>query len=699
MQRRAAMIALAVAASAAFFRSAVAQVMVADMDRVRREKMETILRIQDLRTPFDSKLVALLSDDDPLVRRRATLAYGSLQDTTQIGLLTHNLTAADEATEAAAAFALGQTGIRLSEKGRRDLEYDLIWNRLGETEATGQLIEEIGKFGTENGLNDLIVRFGGARAARYPERLMMCIARFAIRGIVSHDAVRFLLRYVQPGTATPWQALYALQRVGDNPETRVYIETLRLLYRDPDPLVRMNLATLLAKIRDTTGASEVLLRMAEFDTDWRVRVNAFKALGTFPWGGNSVVVAAFRRAMYDVNPHVCITAISSLPQIGITDADSDATVRETLNELSYMAENGSGGFPWQVQAEAAGALSKIDKNIPRALTSDAAAIYPKLRARLLIAAGESGQSASAVPLLNAAREEGAEIVCAALDGLLALARHCPFDAQLADSAYATALEGLTGRDVAIIATSAAMIGDSLLLRRDAVSHLLEALSHLHPPHDTEAMQEIIRTLGKLPDTRAVQPLIGLLQSLDPSVSLAAATALRALTGEDYARRIEPKAEPLTVDLDFTFLRSLPDVVHMTLKTSRGDIAIDLSKNDAPFTTMSIVKLATQRGFYRGLTFHRVVPNFVVQGGDPRGDGWGGPEYVLRSEFSMKAFETGTVGMASAGKDTEGSQFFITHSPQPHLDGRYTVVGRVVSGMEVVNALQVDDRIYDIAVSP
>ena len=92
-----------------------------------------------------------------------------------------------------------------------------------------------------------------------------------------------------------------------------------------------------------------------------------------------------------------------------------------------------------------------------------------------------------------------------------------------------------------------------------------------------------------------------------------------------------------------------------------------------------------------------MPNFVVQGGDPRGDGWGGPEYTLRSECSPLSYEEGTIGMANSGKDTEGSQFFITQSPQPHLDGRYTIIGKVVSGLDAVNKLQVDDRIYDIKI--
>jgi len=88
---------------------------------------------------------------------------------------------------------------------------------------------------------------------------------------------------------------------------------------------------------------------------------------------------------------------------------------------------------------------------------------------------------------------------------------------------------------------------------------------------------------------------------------------------------------------------------------------------------------------------------VVQGGDPRGDGWGGPGYSIRSEFSLLRYERGMIGMASAGKDTEGSQFFITHSPQPHLDGRYTIFGRVRTGMEVVDRIQVGDIITHVDV--
>jgi len=120
-----------------------------------------------------------------------------------------------------------------------------------------------------------------------------------------------------------------------------------------------------------------------------------------------------------------------------------------------------------------------------------------------------------------------------------------------------------------------------------------------------------------------------------------------------------------------------------VETDRGNIEIELFREDAPVTTSAFIQLA-QGGFYNGLTFMRVVPFFVIQGGDPRNDQEGGPGYTLRCEINMQPFERGSVGMALAGKDTGGSQFFITLSPQPHLDGGYTCFGRVISGMQVVD---------------
>jgi cyclophilin family peptidyl-prolyl cis-trans isomerase len=136
-----------------------------------------------------------------------------------------------------------------------------------------------------------------------------------------------------------------------------------------------------------------------------------------------------------------------------------------------------------------------------------------------------------------------------------------------------------------------------------------------------------------------------------------------------------------------------------IETDRGTIQIELAVLDAPLTVENFVALA-RKGFFDGLSVHRVVPNFVVQDGDPRGDGESGPGYSIRDELNQRPYLRGTVGMAlDPWPDTGGSQYFITHSPQPHLDGRYTVFGRVISGMDVVDKIQQGDvvrrvRIWD-----
>ena len=136
------------------------------------------------------------------------------------------------------------------------------------------------------------------------------------------------------------------------------------------------------------------------------------------------------------------------------------------------------------------------------------------------------------------------------------------------------------------------------------------------------------------------------------------------------------------------------LLHM--KTNYGTIILELFPDKAPKTVANFLQYV-QEGFYDGILFHRVVPNFVVQGGCPIGNGWGDPGYELRCEYNPLRYERGSVGMAHAGKDTGGSQFFITHSVQPHLDGRYTIFGRVMEGMDVVDAIQVEDVIQKVQI--
>ena len=124
-----------------------------------------------------------------------------------------------------------------------------------------------------------------------------------------------------------------------------------------------------------------------------------------------------------------------------------------------------------------------------------------------------------------------------------------------------------------------------------------------------------------------------------------------------------------------------------LKTAKGDIVVELYADKAPKTVNNFVFLARE-GFYDGTTFHRVIKPFMIQGGDPTGTGTGGPGYKFEDEFhpSLRHNGPGILSMANAGKNTNGSQFFITHVPTPHLDNHHTVFGKVVEGMDVVNAI-------------
>lgn len=140
------------------------------------------------------------------------------------------------------------------------------------------------------------------------------------------------------------------------------------------------------------------------------------------------------------------------------------------------------------------------------------------------------------------------------------------------------------------------------------------------------------------------------------------------------------------------------VYKATMETSRGTIVLELYPEYAPKTVNNFVFLANQ-GFYDGGSFHRVINDFMIQGGDPTGSGRGGPGYRFEDEVRDNPLrhETGVISMANAGPNTNGSQFFITHSPQPHLDGRHTVFGKVVDGMDVVNKIRQGDKIMKVVI--
>lgn len=202
---------------------------------------------------------------------------------------------------------------------------------------------------------------------------------------------------------------------------------------------------------------------------------------------------------------------------------------------------------------------------------------------------------------------------------------------------------------------------------------------------------LARTGSMLPDSVA-QRLEALPRPADPLERIAAARIPRFAAWSDATGTPRPRA---------WYEARAREVIRRPertarIRTDRGTLELALFAWDAPLTVFNFVTLA-DRHYFDGQQFHRVVPNFVIQAGDPRGDGNGGPGYALRDEINRHRYGRGALGMALSGANTGGSQWFITHSPQPHLDGGYTIFGQLRSGAVALDRIVQGDRIVRITV--
>ena len=212
----------------------------------------------------------------------------------------------------------------------------------------------------------------------------------------------------------------------------------------------------------------------------------------------------------------------------------------------------------------------------------------------------------------------------------------------------------------------------------------------------DAALSILDSLGKQKNAAANEALKTALNSDDHLVRRRAATLLKQNGAGDFSAKIGiVKTRNTQADYRRALARS-GRKVSAVVTTTKGSFTIDLLPSEAPLTVDNFVQLA-RRNYFRDITIHRVVPNFVIQDGDPRGDGNGGPGYQIRCEINEVPYDRATLGMALSGKDTGGSQWFVTHAPQPHLDGGYTVFGRVVAGMEVVDKIERGDVVKSIRI--
>ena len=678
-----------------------------------RPELQTIVDAQIARD--GGTLIARLSDPDPTLRARAAFALGSVQDAAAVPALLDLLEDRDPSVRADAAFALGQTAdssaasnllaaFERAARGSQDSATTVFRHRL---------LEALGKTGDRASL----VRLASLdpppvdRAA-----LALSIARYGIRGVADPAATALLARWVGGAPADPagtdaWatqrSAAYFFARARDTTAWAGSAEAVRgALDGSPgsDPIVAMHLVAALAKLADPRDDRSLVEALAS-GADWRVRVNAARSLAGRT--DRSEPRRALLAALDDPSTHVAVEAANALSAADSLPLDAQKAIAHRF--LRWPD-------PWQVSAALAPALVRGDADgvvILRytGIAGGGAAENPAEGARLLTALGLHRGRPSFLLLESAASAEDPRIAAAAVAALGERWRRGAIGGEATVEGYYRVFEAaLRRRDLATASAAAPVLADPAFRPLGSVALLSEVYRRMEAPEEIEPMIEVLKALGTSGDPAARPVLEEALSAPHAVVRRAAADALVDLTGgeiegseSDPGRAVRQEtavADPRDARrVDWELLRELGPRPRLVLQTDRGRIVVELAADQAPLTVQTILGFARD-GRYDGVPFHRVVANFVIQGGDfERGDGYGGPGFAIPSEFTRIPFARGVIGMASAGKDTEGSQFFITHSDQPHLDGRYTAFGQVIVGMDMADLIVEGDRVLEATVQP
>lgn len=647
------------------------------------ETILEVIRLEDRRAPA-AAFAKFVTPTNGAIQRRAVAALGRLQDSAAVPLLIPLLKSSSAALRAEAAFALDQLASPTTEvllqhyREEKDLEVRLA------------LIEAVSKTANDSSLtllNAMLLQWLADPTPIVRADAALAAARLAQRRLGKAEWRTPLANLLNDkDEEARWRAAYALQRLyagGQIAPDSLSVLNLLTALTERSARVRMQAARALGAMK-VASTVQALTECANNDADWRVRVNATAALGNF-----NISDWTNKLAFNDTSEHVRLTAWRALAtaaeRMQREGVGQDIAAIQKIFSVGLQNKQRS----WRERAAAALALAQIFKQeaiVELAPHVDAEPAY--WRSRLAEALGVTA-AAEAYPYLEKmARDSASSVKIVALEALPKLPR------SIQAQAAPIYLEALRSGDAIITAIAAQNLAADSLQRRNHATAIMEAYQKLQPPLDAEAAQMIFAALAQCGDLRAKPLLEAALQIPDKPTGRAVAEALKKLTGEDYSNQLATEVNPTQ---DF----SEQDIQHLakaraTIQTNKGNIEIVFYPGEAPLTVLNFVRLA-QRGYFDGVFFHRVVPNFVVQTGDPRGDGWGGPGYAIRSEFSRLRYTRGMVGMASAGVDTEGSQFFITHSEQPHLDGKYTIFARVKNGMEVVDALQVGDRMEKVTI--
>ncbi|HYE96205.1 MAG TPA: peptidylprolyl isomerase [Rubricoccaceae bacterium] len=635
-----------------------------------RPALQAVVDHQVLR--HAAPLIDSLQSTDPAVRARAAFALASVQAPEAVGPLTARLGDGSALVRADAAFALGQTADSTAAPallGALRLETD--------SAATAELLDALGKTAGRDALAQVL-------ALSIPGRLeparALAFARFGLRS--HHDArvIDWLLtQLTAPSAPLRARAAYYFGRVPADP-WRAEAARVRAAFDAlaPGDEARTPLARALGRLRNPDDVPR-LTRALRSDNDWRTRTAAAAALGGFlpdPTATDSLVSALGDRSI-----HVAVAAATALGAAeGLPPAALDRLALHTGRGRRDLVAGAL--LPALVRG---GRLTTAIEWLDRQRD-------PYTRALGLTALGGASDPGSRERLFALADDADPRLAYAALEALKARWAREPNREMEGPRYYATFARALERKDLATTTSAAPVLADSLFQTYGSGNLLRAVYADLDAPEDIEPMVEIVRAVGQIRDGEEIEFLVGVVLSGHPVLRQAAADALDERLEEGIDVDANNLLAPQTPLIDWAYLAGLGPRPRLVLDTERGRVVVEMDAEQAP-QTVGMIARVTEAGEYDGVPFHRVVPNFVVQGGDYfREDGFGGPPTALRSEFTRIRYTTGTAGMASAGKDTEGVQYFLTHSPQPHLDGRYTAFGRVVEGQGVVDQLQQGDRV-------
>jgi len=608
---------------------------------------------------------------DPEVRYRLCLAAANSRDTTIVPYLSTFLQDSSQLVRIGAAFALGQLPCALANI--------LLTQRLNSepiSEIRNQIVLSIGKVGDSQSLKMLTDKIIQPTSQ---DILFKTFTYFFNRKIYSPTAVAMCVEALgSKNSQNRHAAAVALQRISDPEILSPHIQGLLTARECNDPVVRQALAKIFKPLQfpEKNRVYRDLLNNPE----WSVRYEAVQAIP-----GLLLADSLWLAALSDPNPHVLAAALGNCP----TAVRLTPSTIEILHNLFQKSSPGVRGAIVQLL------YSKFDQN--NEYISERFPVTEDYLLDKIAGLCKNLNRTNFEYILPYIQYPKKNVATTAYIGLSASLDQLLEDQIVTDEEYKAFLQkGLAATDPVQNYIAANTIRQSKINIGELVPDLYACLKKQDDFNYLESTLEVLAAIESIRPPDAPIHIKPLLTSHQKQLREASYHLLTSVYQLDL-----PQPPDYCEAYLFSSLKKLREYgIHPKVRfnTSRGLFIICCDGFYAPYTTSAFLDLVAS-GFYDGLTFHRVIPNFVVQGGDPRGDGWGGPGYHLLTEKSPLGYDTGSVGMASAGPDTEGSQFFITTTPQYHLDCNYTRFGEVVEGMDTVLKIEKGDRILSATILP